>query len=45
VTSLVVTAHIAVHDQWSRAQDLAVLITVCSGLLFSFINASRTIED
>jgi MFS family permease len=45
VASSVVTAYIAVHYQWSRALDLAALITVCSGLLFSFVNAGRTIED
>ena len=45
VASSVVTAYIAVHFQWSRALDLAALITVCSGLLFSFVNAGRTIEE
>jgi MFS transporter, ACS family, glucarate transporter len=45
VVSSVVTAYIAVHYQWSRALDLAALITVCSGLLFSFVNAGRTIEE
>jgi ACS family glucarate transporter-like MFS transporter len=45
VASSVVTAYIAVHYQWSRALDLAALITVCSGLLFSFVNAGRTIEE
>ena len=41
----VATAYIAVNYQWSRALDLAALITVCSGLLFSFMNAGRTIEE
>ena len=27
------------------ALDVAALVTVCSGLLFSFVNAGRTIED
>jgi hypothetical protein len=45
VASSVVTAYIAVHYRWSRALDLAALITVCSGLLFSFVNVGRTIED
>ena len=45
VASSVVTAYIAVHYQWSRALDLAALITVFSGLLFSFVNAGRTIEE
>jgi ACS family glucarate transporter-like MFS transporter len=45
VASSIITAYIAVRYSWSRALDLAVLITVCSGLLFSFVNAGRTIED
>jgi ACS family glucarate transporter-like MFS transporter len=45
VASSVVTAYIAVHYQWSRALDLAAIITVCSGLLFSFVDAGRTIEE
>jgi ACS family glucarate transporter-like MFS transporter len=45
VASSVVTAYIAVHYQWSRALDLAALLTVFSGLLFSFVNAGRTIEE
>jgi ACS family glucarate transporter-like MFS transporter len=45
VASSVVTAYIAVHYQWSRALDLAALITICSGLLFSFVDAGRTIEE
>ena len=45
VASSVATAYIPVHYQWSRALDLAALITVCSGLLFSFVNAGRTIEE
>jgi ACS family glucarate transporter-like MFS transporter len=45
VASSIVTAYIAVHYRWSRALDLAALITVCSGLLFSFVNVGRTIED
>jgi ACS family glucarate transporter-like MFS transporter len=39
------TAYLAVHQGWSRALDVAALITVGSGLLFSFVNAGRTIEE
>jgi len=45
VASSLVTAYIAVHYRWSHALDLAALITVFSGLLFSFVNAGRTIEE
>jgi ACS family glucarate transporter-like MFS transporter len=39
------TAYLAVHRGWSRALDVAALITVGSGLLFSIVNAGRTIEE
>jgi MFS transporter, ACS family, glucarate transporter len=39
------TAYLAVHQGWSRALDVAALITVGSGLLFSVVNAGRTIEE
>ena len=39
------TAYLAVHQGWSRALDVAALITVGSGLLFSIVNAGRTIEE
>jgi ACS family hexuronate transporter-like MFS transporter len=42
--SSTVTAAIAVHQGWSRALDIAALITLCSGLLFLAVNASRSIE-
>jgi sugar phosphate permease len=42
--SSTVTAYVAVHYNWSHSLDLAALITVCSGLLFSFVNADRSIE-
>jgi MFS transporter, ACS family, glucarate transporter len=39
------TAYLAVHQGWSRALDVAALVTVGSGLLFSAVNAGRTIEE
>ena len=39
------TAYLAVHQGWSRALDVAALITLGSGLLFSVVNAGRTIEE
>lgn len=45
VASSIITAYIAVHYNWSRSLDLAAVITVCSGLLFSFVNAGRAIEE
>jgi MFS transporter, ACS family, glucarate transporter len=39
------TAYLAVHRSWSTALDVAALITLGSGLLFSFVNAGRTIEE
>jgi ACS family glucarate transporter-like MFS transporter len=43
--SSTVTAYVAVHYDWSHALDLAAVITVFSGLLFSFVDVSRTIEE
>ncbi len=43
--SSTVTASVAVHQGWSRALDLAAVITLLSGLLFLFVNAGRTIEQ
>ncbi len=40
-----ITASIAVHRGWSHALGLAALITVCSGLLFSLVNAGRNMEQ
>jgi hypothetical protein len=45
VISSTVTASIAVHRGWSPALDLAVWITIGSGLLFTIVNGNRTIED
>ena len=42
--SATATAYLAVHQGWSRALDVAALITLGSGLLFSIVNAGRTIE-
>jgi ACS family glucarate transporter-like MFS transporter len=39
------TAYLAVHQGWSRALDVAALITLGSGMLFSVVNAGRTIEE
>lgn len=39
------TAYLAVHQGWSRALDVAALVTVGSGLLFSVVDAGRTIEE
>jgi ACS family glucarate transporter-like MFS transporter len=43
--SSVVTAYIVVHMGWSQAFDLAALITIGSGLLFTLVNAERSIEE
>jgi ACS family glucarate transporter-like MFS transporter len=43
--SSTVTAYVAVHYGWSHSLDLAALITICSGLLFSFVDAGRGIEQ
>jgi len=43
--SSTVTAYVAVRYDWSHSLDLAALITVISGLLFSFVNAGRSIEE
>jgi len=43
--SSTVTAYVAVHYNWNHSLDLAALITVISGLVFSFVKASRSIEE
>ena len=43
--SSTVTAYVAVHYDWSHALDLAALITVFSGILFSLVDANRSIEE
>ncbi len=45
VISSTVTASIAVHQGWKPALDLAVWITLGSGLLFTIVNGNRSIED
>ena len=45
VISSTVTASIAVHQGWKPALDLAVWITLGSGLLFTIVNANCSIEN
>lgn len=45
VVSSTVTASIAVHSGWKPALDLAVWITLGSGLLFTLVNANHSIEE
>jgi ACS family glucarate transporter-like MFS transporter len=44
VISSTVTASIAVHQGWSRALDMAVLVTLGSGVLFTLVDASHSVE-
>jgi ACS family glucarate transporter-like MFS transporter len=44
VISSTVTAALAVHRGWGPALDVAVWITLGSGLLFTLVNANRSIE-
>jgi ACS family glucarate transporter-like MFS transporter len=45
VVSSTVTASVAVHRGWSHALDLAVLVTIVSGLLFTLVNANHSLEE
>jgi len=45
VVSSTVTAALAVHQGWGRALDVAVWITLGSGLMFTLVNANRGIEE
>jgi hypothetical protein len=45
VISSSVTASVAVHKGWSRALDLAVLVTIGSGILFSLVDANHNVEE
>lgn len=45
VVSSTVTASIAVHSGWKPALDLAVWITLASGLLFTLVNVNHTIDE
>lgn len=44
VISSTVTASIAVHRGWTPALDVAVWVTIGSGLLFTMVNANHSIE-
>jgi MFS transporter, ACS family, glucarate transporter len=44
VVSSTVTASIAVHRGWVPALDVAVWVTISSGLLFTMVDANRSIE-
>lgn len=44
VVSSAVTASIAVHQGWNRALDMAVFVTIGSGVLFSLVDANRVVE-
>ena len=43
--SSTVTAYIATQYNWTRALDLAAVITVFSGLLWFFVDAGNSLED
>src|SRR6202047_2722055 len=45
VVSSAVTASVAVHQGWSRALDLAVMVTLGSGLLFTLVDANHSLEE
>jgi MFS family permease len=38
------TAYVVIRAGWSQALDIAALITIGSGLLFSFVNVEHSIE-
>ena len=42
--SSTVTAAVVVHKSWSAALDLAVWVTIGAGVLFTFVNANRSID-
>ena len=44
VISSTVTASIAVHQSWTRALDIAVLVTLGSGVLFTVVDANHSVE-
>lgn len=43
--SPIVTAYIATHRGWNRALACAAGVTLASGLLFSLVDASRSLDD
>jgi ACS family glucarate transporter-like MFS transporter len=45
VVSSAVTASVAVHQGWSRALDLAALVTIGSGILFTLVDANHRLEE
>jgi MFS transporter, ACS family, glucarate transporter len=45
VVSSTVTAAVSVHQGWGRALDLAALVTIGSGALFSMVDANHTVEE
>jgi MFS transporter, ACS family, glucarate transporter len=45
VVSSTVTAAVAVHQGWGKALDIAVWVTLGSGLLFVIVDANHNIED
>lgn len=45
VVSSTVTAAVAVHQGRSQALDIAVWVTLGSGLLFTLVNANRSITE
>jgi ACS family glucarate transporter-like MFS transporter len=45
VISSIATAYIAVHLGWSRALDMAVLVTIGSGVLFTVVDVNHSVEE
>jgi hypothetical protein len=45
VVSSTVTAAVSVHQGWGHALDLAVFVTVASGVLFTVVDANHSIEE
>jgi ACS family glucarate transporter-like MFS transporter len=45
VVSSAVTASVVVHAGWGPALDVAVWVTLASGLLFTVVNANHSIEE
>jgi ACS family glucarate transporter-like MFS transporter len=45
VVSSTVTAAVSVHQGWGHALDLAVFVTLGSGVLFSVVDANHSIEE
>jgi ACS family glucarate transporter-like MFS transporter len=43
--SATVTASVVVHQSWTAALNVAVWATLGAGLLFTFVNANRTVDD